>query len=170
MKDWCNAEYWWVFLDWTEDRTKHRLEMNTRKTWGSNVMHIADVHCTRHSTSSTATIMIKMGLQSTSIQVMMVMMVVVVMMVMMVMMVVVNWWWCWWRIQRWPTEEAIVSFTLEGWAFSKEANNRDTNQFKWAMKMIMKASPNTHQQTSFTNSIRFELKEGVGHVQRKKIP
>ena len=41
-------------------------------------MHIADVHCTRHSTSSTATIMIKMGLQSTSIQVMMVMMVVVV--------------------------------------------------------------------------------------------
>ena len=39
-------------------------------------MHIADVHCTRHSTSSTATRMIKMGLQSTSIQVMMVMMVV----------------------------------------------------------------------------------------------
>ena len=78
MKDWCNAEYWWVFLDWTEDRTKHRLEMNTRKTWGSNVMHIADVHCTRHSTSSTATIMIKMGLQSTSIQVMMVMVMVVV--------------------------------------------------------------------------------------------
>ena len=75
MKDWCNAEYWWVFLDWVEDRTKHRLEMNTRKTWGSNVMHIADVHCTRHSTSSTAT---RMGLQSTSIQVMMVMMVVVV--------------------------------------------------------------------------------------------
>ena len=41
-------------------------------------MHIADVHCTRHSTSSTATIMIKMGLQSTSIQVMMVMVMVVV--------------------------------------------------------------------------------------------
>ena len=41
-------------------------------------MHIADVHCTRHSTSSTATIMIKMGLQSTSIQVMMVMMVMMV--------------------------------------------------------------------------------------------
>ena len=39
-------------------------------------MHIADVHCTRHSTSSIATRMIKMGLQSTSIQVMMVMMVV----------------------------------------------------------------------------------------------